>query len=187
MVVMTVFATVGYPGSGKGEAARVATEEGIPVVTLGDVIRNECRSRGLPLTEDALGIVATTLREHGGPAAIADRALPLVEATHRAYGTVLIDGIRGHAEVEYLQAALGNRLQLIAVDAPFDVRLERIVNRGRDPTATDAADLERRDRREEGYGMAEAFEAADVVVDNSDSLASYRQALRTHLGATPDP
>lgn len=174
---MTVYATVGYPGSGKGEAATVARRLDIPVVTMGDVIRDECRARGLPQTEDALGIVATHLRERDGPAAIAERCLPLVRAAHVAYGDVLVDGIRGYAEVDRLQAALGDRFCLIAVDAPFEVRRERIADRGRDPTADGVEDLRRRDRREEGYGMAEAFDAADTVVDNSGSLEAYQSAL----------
>lgn len=174
---MTVYATVGYPGSGKGEAASVAHRVGIPVVTMGDEIRNACRARGLPLTEDALGIVATAIRAREGEDAIAKRCLPLLRAAHRAYGDVLVDGIRGYTEVERFQAELGDRFELIAVDAPFEVRLDRITDRGRDITPESADDLRRRDRREEGYGMAEAFEAADTVVDNSGTLEEYTAAL----------
>ena len=178
---MTVYATVGYPGSGKGEGAKVARTEGIPVVTMGDVIRSACRARGLPITEDALGIVATHLRSLDGDDAIAKRCLPMVKLAHEAYGDILIDGIRGFAEVERFRSELGDDFSLIAVDAPFETRLERIVDRGRDPTADTEADLRARDRREEGYGMAEAFEAADHVVDNSGTLDDYRGALRTIL------
>ncbi|MFC6725676.1 AAA family ATPase, partial [Halobium palmae] len=67
---MTVIGTVGLPGSGKGEAAAVAREEGLPVVTMGDVIRQECRDRGLDPAEHH-GRVATALREEHGQSAIA--------------------------------------------------------------------------------------------------------------------
>lgn len=179
---MTVFATVGYPGSGKGEAAEVARALGMPVVVMGDELRAACRARGLPITEANLGRVASGLRAAGGDDVIARRRLPLLRLTHRAYDDVLVDGIRGSAEVECFEAALGEAFHLIAVDAPFEVRLERIAARGRDPTATDAADLRERDRREEGYGMAEAFAAAEHTVDNSGSLAAFRDALRAVLG-----
>ena len=43
---MRVIGTVGLAGSGKGEFATVAEETGVPVVTMGDVIRRECRGRG---------------------------------------------------------------------------------------------------------------------------------------------
>ena len=41
---MTVIGIVGLPGSGKSEAANVAAEMGVPVVTMGDVIREESDS-----------------------------------------------------------------------------------------------------------------------------------------------
>ncbi len=183
---MTVYATVGYPGSGKGEAARVAQSIGLPVLTMGDEIRDECQARGLTITEDNLGQVASHLREQEGEDAIAKRCLPMLRIAHRAYGDVLVDGIRGYAEIERLETALGDDFYLIAVDAPFDTRLERITDRGRDPTASSAADLEERDEREEGYGMDIAFESADTVVDNSSSLESFRDALH-EIFETGDP
>jgi len=48
---MNVIGTVGLPGSGKGEAANVAESAGVPVVVMGDVIREECRDRGLDPAE----------------------------------------------------------------------------------------------------------------------------------------
>jgi dephospho-CoA kinase len=49
---MTVIGIVGLPGSGKSEAADVAAEMGVPVVTMGDVIRAACRERGLDPATD---------------------------------------------------------------------------------------------------------------------------------------
>ena len=58
---MRVIGTVGLPGSGKGEAAAVAKEDGVPVVTMGDVIGAECRDRGLDPAEHH-GEIARALR-----------------------------------------------------------------------------------------------------------------------------
>lgn len=178
---MTVFATVGYPASGKGEVATVARSTGVPVVTMGDAVRRACRGRGLPLTESNLGQVASALRDRTGPDAIAHRCLPLVRATHGAYGAVLIDGIRNLAEVKRFRAELGDAFELIAIEAPFEVRLERVRARGRDRTATEAADLRERDRRERGYGMDEAIERADVHVDNNDDLTTFHRTVESIL------
>ncbi|HEX59524.1 MAG TPA: hypothetical protein ENF26_05205, partial [Methanomicrobia archaeon] len=49
---MKIIAFVGAPASGKTEAANVARELGIPVISMGDVIREELRRRGLPLTDE---------------------------------------------------------------------------------------------------------------------------------------
>ena len=59
----------GLPGSGKGEAASVARGLDIPVVTMGDVIRDACRARGLD-PADHHGEVAVALRDEEGEAAI---------------------------------------------------------------------------------------------------------------------
>lgn len=178
---MTVVATVGYPGSGKGEVANVARRLDIPVVTMGDVVRRECRRRCLPITEANLGAVASAIRAAEGEDAIANRCLPLVDATHGAYGTVLIDGIRGIAEVTRFESAFSADFTLLAIDAPFEVRLERIRARGRDETAEGADDLRERDRRERGYGMDDAFDRADRIIDNSGSLQTFRRTVRTVL------
>ena len=183
---MKVIAIVGLPGSGKSEAAAVAREEGVPVLTMGDVIRAECRERGLEITEETMGTVATDLREQGGDAAVADRSLPLIEAHMAEHETVLVDGIRGIAEVERFVDAFGEAFSLVSVEVPFDTRLQRIRERGRDPTAESRADLEGRDERELGYGMGEAMNAADVTIRNTGSLEAFRTQIRTLLDEGPD-
>ena len=96
---MRVIATVGLAGSGKGEFAAVAERADVPVVTMGDVIRAECRDRGLDPAEHH-GEVASALREERGPAAIAEASLPHVEAALEDADTVVVDGVRSDVEVD---------------------------------------------------------------------------------------
>jgi dephospho-CoA kinase len=153
---MTVIGIVGLPGSGKSEAAAVARELGVPVVTMGDVIRAACRDRGLPVTEENMGTVATDLRADDGDAAVAARVF---------------------------EDAFGDRFELISVEAPFETRLDRIRDRGRDATAEGADDLRARDEREKGYGMGEAMANADAVIENTGTLAAFREAVRARIEA----
>lgn len=171
---MRVIGTVGLPGSGKGEAAAVAREKGIPVITMGDVIRRECRERGLD-PADHHGEVAQALREEDGPLAIAERSLPLIEEGLEESELVLVDGLRSGAEVERFEKAFGEAFTLVAIEAPFDVRAERLGTRGRDNPETE--DLETRDERELGFGMGEAIERADVTIENTDSLEAFRERI----------
>jgi len=175
---MQVIGVVGLPGSGKSEAATVADELGIPVVTMGDVIREACRDRGLDPASHH-GEVAQALRSEGGAAAIADRSVPMIEDALVAYDTVLVDGIRSDAEVDRFVEAFGDDFILVRVEAPFDVRAERLDARGRDDR--DAESLEERDERELGFGMGEAMERADVVVENTDSLEAFHERVRALL------
>ncbi len=178
---MRVVAIVAMPGSGKSEAADVARQLDIPVVTMGDVIREACRERGLEVTEETMGEVATDLRESGGDAAIAERSIPLLEETTEECETVLVDGIRGIAEVERFREAFGDDFELISIEVPFETRLERIRERGRDPSAEREEDLRQRDERELGYGMGEAMDRADVTIENTGTLEEFRDKIRALL------
>ncbi|MFB6161085.1 MAG: AAA family ATPase [Haloferacaceae archaeon] len=184
---MRVIGTVGLPGSGKGVLAEVAREEGVPVVTMGDVIREACRDRGLDPAEHH-GRVAGALREEEGEAAIATRSLPRIEAALAEPGThtVLVDGLRSPAEVEAFERAFGDDFVVVSVEAPFDLRAERLADRGRDATDTDRESLRERERRELDFGMGEVMDDADVRVENTGSLASFRDRARELLHGGPE-
>jgi dephospho-CoA kinase len=178
---MTVIGVVGLPGSGKSEAAEVATEMGVPVVTMGDVIRAECRERGLDPATDH-GTVAKAMREENGPGAIAERSLPIIDDERAGNDTVLVDGIRSDVEVEKFRDAFGESFVLLEIDAPFDVRAKRLDLRGRDATVEEGGEsLEDRDERELGFGMGEAMAMADVTVENTDSLSAFQRRIRRLL------
>lgn len=174
---MSVIGFVGLPGSGKSEAAAVAEESNIPVVTMGDVIRAECRDRGLdPATEH--GTVAQALREENGPAAIAERSLPLIETELEGSDAVVVDGIRSDTEVERFEAAFGDSFTLVCIEAPFETRKERLDLRGRDASGEEGGEsLEDRDQRELDFGMGAAMERADITVENTDSLDAFRNRI----------
>ncbi|UIO99964.1 AAA family ATPase [Halobaculum sp. CBA1158] len=175
---MRVIGTVGLPGSGKGEAAAVAEREGVPVVTMGDVIRAECRDRGLDPAQHH-GAVARALREEEGPAAIAERSIPLIEdAAADDADAVLVDGLRAPVELERFRERFGEGFTLVAIEAPFDLRAERLGARGRDDSDLDTEALRDREERELGFGMGEVIDAADVTVENTDSLEAFRERVR---------
>ena len=180
---MGVIATVGLPGSGKSEAAALARARGVPVVTMGDVIRQACRERGLdPATHH--GRVARALREEDGPGAIADRSLPLIDERLANAGTVLVDGVRSDIEVDRFEAAFGEAFMLVSIEAPFEFRAKRVGERGRDTAVGDGGEsLRERDARERGFGMDDAIERADVRIKNTGSLEAFRRRVETLLEA----
>ncbi|WP_050032476.1 AAA family ATPase [Halorubrum halophilum] len=186
---MNVIGTVGLPGSGKGEAANVAAEAGIPVVVMGDVIRAECRRRGLDPAEHH-GRMAGTLREEEGDDAIAARTLPLIREaaaeSDRDDGTVLVDGLRSTVELERFREAFGDDFTLVAVRAPFEIRAERLDDRGRDDSDSDLEALRERDAREIDLGLGETLERADVEIGNTGTLAAFRRRVREVLGVAED-
>lgn len=183
---MTVIGIVGLAGSGKSEAAAVARDQDVPVVTMGDVIRAACRDRGVdPATHH--GEVAKALREENGPAAIAERSIPKIEAALNEADTVLVDGIRSDVEVEAFEKQFGDEFLLVAIEAPFEVRAERLDLRGRDASAADGGEsLAARDERELGFGMGRAIEEADVTVENVDGLEAFHSRIERLLREGPE-
>jgi dephospho-CoA kinase len=182
---MRVIGTVGLPGSGKGEAAAVARETGVPVVTMGDVIRQACRDRGLDPAEHH-GEVARALREENGPAAIAERSLPTIEAELDESDTVLVDGLRSDVELDRFRDAFGDAFYLVSVEAPFEVRADRLLDRARDDSDLDREALREREERELGFGMGDVMDRADLVIENTDTLDAYRERIRAILAGDLD-
>jgi dephospho-CoA kinase len=177
---MRVIGTVGLPGSGKGEAATVAEEMDIPVVTMGDVIRAACRERGLDPAKHH-GEIAKALREENGPDAIAQASLPQIDEALTTSDTVLVDGIRSGVEVERFEDAFGDDFVLVSIEAPFDVRADRLSERGRDHSDADEARLRERDERELGFGLDRAMARGDAVIDNTGTLDGFRRRIRALL------
>ncbi len=178
---MKVIAFVGYPLSGKSTAAEVAKEMGIPIVVMGDVVREEVAKRGLELTDENLGKVASELRMKEGMDAIAKRCIPKIREAARERGIVVVDGIRGIAEVERFKKVFGDDFILIAIESPIEIRFERARLRKRSDDVEKLEDLEERDRREERWGMREAMEIANFTVENTGDYEDFVDKIRQIL------
>jgi dephospho-CoA kinase len=155
---------------------------------MGDVVRAATRERGLDPGEHH-GEVARALREEEGPAAIAERSLPLIREAVAEAGddvdTILVDGLRSPVEVACFERAFGGEFLIVSVEAPFDVRAGRLGERGRDDTDADHEALREREARELGFGMGEVMEAADVVIDNAGDLSTFRDRVARLLESGP--
>jgi len=172
---------VGMPGSGKSVAADVARKLNIPVVVMGDVIREEAARRGLDPTDKNLGAVGNNLRNKEGPDAIAARCLAKIRETKAP--VVVVEGIRSKSEVDLFRKS-SNGFQLIEVFVPDEVRLARIRSRGRSDDANEsdlAKAVASRDSRELGWGMGEAIRAADLRIENSGSVEVFEARVREIL------
>lgn len=182
---MKVIGVVGLPASGKGEFSHIAAAMGFPVVVMGDVIREAVRNAGLPLSDENLGSMANALRKEGGMAAIAERSIPVIEGQKAP--VVLVDGIRGDAEVDLFRARFPDFV-LIGLDAPFATRLSRLNARGRDDDLHDAAELAARDSREISWGIGRALSLADYLIMNDGSMEQFEEKAKKLLARiTEDP
>jgi dephospho-CoA kinase len=176
---MKIIAFVGAPASGKTEAASMAKEMGIPVITMGDVVREELKKRDQPVNDANAGRIATELREAEGMDAIAKRCMPLVKNMEKKkVKVIVIEGIRGIAEVEAFKGEFGADFILVRIEAPLNLRYERIKSRKREDDILSMEDFKGREEREKEWGMGEAMEKAAIVVNNEDSLPDWGEKIR---------
>jgi dephospho-CoA kinase len=175
---MKVIGVVGLPASGKGEFARIASDMGIPVIVMGDMIRNTVKAAGLEPTDTNFGAMANRLRAERGMDAIGQLCVPEVE--HQTAPLVLIDGIRGDSEVNLFRKAFPG-FTLIRIDSSFENRLSRIVARGRSDDFQTEGELHNRDEREIGWGLGKALKQTNVRIENNGTLDEFSVAVHKLL------
>lgn len=174
---LKVICVTGMPAAGKEEFQKVAAEEGYRIVRMGDVVREEARRRGLPITDGAVGGMAHEEREKHGQAVWAQRTVPFVTAER-----VCIDGLRSPAELTVFRQAFGPGLVVFAVEASAETRWARVRRRRRADDATTWEEFIRRDARERGWGLEEVIAAADVRIVNEGTLPDFYENVRRALG-----
>ena len=175
---MKVVAVVGMPGSGKGEFSSIAKDMGIPVVIMGDVIREEVQKQGLVPTDENMGKVARSLREREGMAAIAKVCIPVIKRLQA--DLVLVDGVRGEAEVREFAREFP-RFSLISIEAPRSLRFSRLSKRGRSDDLADIRELIARDERECSFGLNQAMGLADIRIENVGTREEFLEKVRALL------
>ncbi|HYA32837.1 MAG TPA: AAA family ATPase [Candidatus Bathyarchaeia archaeon] len=176
---------VGFPASGKTEATAIAQSQGFVVVAMGDTVRAYMREQGIALSEKNVGAVANELRARHGMDAIAQMCIPTIRAVQPR--KVVIDGIRGIAEVNAYRAAFTDDFKLIAIAASPEARFERAKSRSRADDAVSFRTFEEKDKRELAWGLEEAVTAADFRISNDRSLEAFRSAVSDVIASLSPP
>jgi predicted RNA binding protein with dsRBD fold (UPF0201 family)/dephospho-CoA kinase len=172
---LLIIGFVGFPGSGKSEAADAAQACGFVPVAMGDAVRSYLRERGIELSEKNVGAVANELRAQRGMDVIAQMCIPAVRALTSQ--KVVIDGLRGIAEVDAYRREFNNAFKLIAIAASQEVRFERVKSRRRLDDALNFRDFEEKDERELAWGLKEAMSTADCFISNDGSLEELKWSV----------
>ncbi len=172
-----VVCVTGMPGCGKEEVLAVAQALGFSIVRMGDVVREEALRRGLPVSDAAVGGMAHAERQVHGLGIWAERTLPRISGER-----VLVDGLRGRAELEIFRNSFGDDLSVVAVHASPRTRYERMLRRRRTDDAGSIEAFGARDLRELSWGLGDVIATADVMLVNEGTLEEFRRAARTALG-----
>jgi dephospho-CoA kinase len=164
----------GTNGAGKGEAAAFFITRGYAYFSLSDILRDELRDRGEPVTRDNLIRTGNALRERFGPDVLARRAMAKISCP------AVIDSIRNTHEVAFLRRQEG--FVLLAIDAPLAVRFARVGARGRDESAADLESFRKKEDQERVGGataqqLAACMAAADRLILNDGTLPEFHRKL----------
>jgi len=156
--------------AGKDEVARYLVEHrGFVYFSLSDILREELKKKGLPVTRDNLIAEGNAQRKAKGAGVLAEIALAGLEGVKEA----VVVSIRNPGEVDVLRRR--EDFILVGVDAPVHLRYERAKARSR---SDDAKTLEEfiRDEQAELAGkeneqqLEEVFRMSDVVIVNDGTL-----------------
>ncbi len=177
---MKVLAFTGMPFSGKSVAVEMAKELGFPVVRMGDMVWGEVKRRGLPLTDETVGRIATTMRKEHGKGIWAQKTIEHIK-TLGTVKTLIIDGIRNGEEIEVFKNSLGEDFVVIAITASDEIRYQRALSRGREDDSGNLEKIKERDEREKGWGIEAVIASAGIVVPNEGSKGNFIKHIRQIL------
>ncbi|MBZ2165391.1 AAA family ATPase [Methanobacterium spitsbergense] len=184
---MKVIGVTGLPGSGKGVVSRVANKLGIPIICMGDVIRDEAKKRG-----EKTGDVAVELRKEYGEFVVAERC---VETIKKYFNTkdnspknkimvksniFMVEGIRSQYEVEIFNKNFKN-FKVIAVHSTPKTRFKRLKRRKRPDDSKEKSEFLLRDKRELNFGIGNVIATADYMIINEGPIKKIKGIVRSIL------
>lgn len=174
----------GLPGSGKSTAREMGVSlTGGDAIHAGTMIRQMAANDGLKNpTSSELAEYAAEQRETQGPGFFGEKVSGLLHRGEiEVHYPVFVDSVRHRQGATELKEAFGNA-SLIWMSAPFHVRHQRLVDRGRDDeddfTQADLAERDNVELDELGVStIREHDELIDYTVQNDGSLGNLKSAL----------
>lgn len=176
---MIVIGITGTIGAGKDTVAEyLMNKHDFVHYSLSDILRDKAAARGFEATRDNLAQIGNEIRTQHGTGELARR---LVEKVNQAGDErVILTSIRTPGEVSILKKAWP-RLYMLAVDAPIELRYERISKRGKRADEVSFEQFKAQELREfatdgPGQQLGKTIDLADKTVNNDSSLDDlYKQ------------
>ena len=173
-----VVGLTGMPGAGKSLVVDTARDLGYAIVTMGDVVREQTRKRGLEPTPQNVGKVMLELRAEGGNFAIAKKCIPKIEeqASHK----VLVDGLRSQFEADIFKEHFQN-FTVVAVHASPEIRFQRLSRRGRSDDPKTWEVFYDRDMRELGVGLGTVIALSEKILVNDNNIEGFKVQMQENF------
>ena len=170
-----VYSFVGLPGSGKSATAYLAQDLKIPVIIMGDVIREEMQRQKIEISRESMGHFAKNIRLQEGMNIIAKKCMEKINQLNAS--VLFIDGLRNPEELEYFKSKILD-FKVIYIEATADTRFRRLKARGRVDDPATLEDFTRRDKRELSFGIQEIIDQANYTINNEKDLKYLKEKLK---------
>ncbi|MCD6155167.1 MAG: flagellar hook-basal body complex protein FliE [Candidatus Verstraetearchaeota archaeon] len=168
----------GMPGAGKSTVANVARKLGIPVVSMGDVIREEAAKRGIECTSQRLGKFMMEIRRREGAGIVAEKCLDKISEIKNRI--VVVEGVRSLEEIKVFEENCGEII-ILAVHASQKTRFARLKRRGRSDDPSDWEMFKERDLRELEVGIGNVIALSDYILINENTIENIKNKARKLL------
>lgn len=186
-----IIGLTGKNAAGKGEVADFLKDKSFYYFSLSDAIRDELDKRKIAITRDSLIATGNELREKFGADILARRTLEKLDP-NRNY---VVDSIRNPAEVEALRKS--GRFVLFNIDAPANIRFERIKSRKRENDPQTLEEFRQKEQAESKnlsahmQSIEDCQVMADYTIINEGSLEDLHkhvaELVRQALGSATRP
>lgn len=170
-----VIGIVGSIASGKDTVADYLKQKGFTAISLSDILRQIMREEGLEITTINMTEYGNQLRGTKGHGYLAQKALKQI-----GDDDAIITSIRQVGEVEVLQKRPD--FTLIKLDAPIEMRLERLVRRNRPgdiKNMTELKDIEAKqaDGIDGSMNMNKCFASATETIINDGTFTELHEKV----------
>ncbi len=162
---------VGTIGAGKTTVAKKLEQDGFVNLRLSVALEKEILAQGLPLVRINYQTTADRLREEKGADYLSRILITEIEK-HPQSSKFVIDGFRNTGEIKPFREK-GNFL-LIGVDAPLEVRYQRLVDKKNSRSPKNWEDFIKQEVRDNGEGepawgqhISACLGEADFIVDSN--------------------
>lgn len=173
-----VVGITGMPGSGKGEICEMIRSTGIPVRSLGDVVRAHFASTFPKKDHREIGAHANEQRKIHGEDIWASRLVEEIDGIiEDGSELVVIDGVRSPSEVAVFRNRWGDHFSIMCVHSSPTTRFERLSSRGRGDDPESRGEFDERDSRELSWGLGDVISRADIMIINEDGMADLRESF----------
>jgi dephospho-CoA kinase len=179
--VRTLLGVCGFSGAGKSTFCReMARRFELPLFATGEIVRREVAARGYELSPETIATVSDQIRaETGG------RFLRILESDLRRAFTsrpaVLVDCLREESDLLAVQD-LADRIVLIAITAPDEIRTARALGRSRPGDPVSREELQELHAIEQRLGVADLLRIADHTVHNDGDLGNFVERAASVVG-----